>query len=360
MKDTANESGNLFLVEYTGIIDEAELNWGFKDGYFEEEKIPVLFIFSNFLHTIKTNRQSLVGSIRTHVEERKGIIFFPDAMKEDVKQIVREALKKEKVDLDFHPYSGEIYTPSHLSQICDTCFSIKKIKLKEDIKMGKPTIHNEMIENLAKSNDEEVSAFTIDKAEKSIVESLHLEQKLSPKRKASFQDLVKDKTFKTRFFDLFWGDSSVPDRIKRFYGGKGWKFDSLLIFYSSRKKRAFIQELPGSALFLNANETTFISLNTAYNLLKLDYKSEPDQKITITMNNMAQRFDVLVDGKVVQEAAQKRDIMMTFPGCTESINQFLAMITHNIPNESRFYFDQMAVFIKTVGTKYTIENYEAK
>lgn len=88
MKKTLNEPENFFLVEYTGIIDEVDLDWGFQDRYFEEEKIPVLFIFSNFPHTVSTNRQSLVGIIRTHVEEKKGIIFFPTQMKEDVKQFV--------------------------------------------------------------------------------------------------------------------------------------------------------------------------------------------------------------------------------------------------------------------------------
>jgi hypothetical protein len=360
MSKTANKPGAFFLAEYTGIIDEVELNWGSKGGYFEEEKIPVLFIFSNFPHTVSTNRQSLVGSIRTHVEEKKGIIFFPDAMKEEVRQFVHEALKKEKVELDFYPFSGKKYNPGYLSQICDTCFSIKNINIQEVIKMATPTIHQEMIKRLGDIEDKEVTCFIFDNDEKEIVDSLHLDQKPSSKRKASFQDIVKDKVFKSRFFDLFLGEESVPDRIKRFYEGKGWKFDSLLIFYSSRKKRAFIQNLPETALFLNANETTFFSLNTEYNLLKFDYNTQPDQRITITMNNMAQRFDVLLDGKTTENPELKRDIMTTFPGSSESINEFLSMITHNTPNEFRFYFDRMAVFVKIVGNKYTIENHEAR
>jgi len=372
MGKTANKPGALFLVEYTGIIDEVNLNWGFKGGYFEEEKIPVLFIFSNFPHTKKTNRQSLLGSIRMHVEEQKGIIFFPNVMNEELMQFVHEALKKEKVDLDFHLYSDEKYNPAYLAQICDICFSIKNINLKEILKstsapavgeilaLGKSTIHHNMIENLAKGKDEEVSAFTIDKTEKSIVESLHLDQKPSPKREASFQNIVKDKAFKSLFFDLFLGENSVPERIKRFYGGKGWKFDSLLIFYSGRKKRVFIQDLPESALFLNSNEMNFINLNTTYNLLKFDYETKPEQKITITLNYLTLRYDVLVDDKAVDSKDIIRDIMMTFPCCTESVNEFLNMITHSIPNEYRIYFDRMAVFVKTTGNRYTIENYEAR
>jgi hypothetical protein len=355
-----NRKGNLFLVEYKGVLEEKELNWGYKDSYFGEDKMPVLFIYSNFPLKVDTNKQSLMGIIRTHVEERKGIIFFPNQMKEEVMEFVREAIEKEKVELKFLSYFGDKYTTGFLSQICDTCFSIKNINLQEVIKMEKPTIYHDMIETLAQGEDREVSVFLIDKGEKNIVESLHLDQKPSPKRKASFQDLVKDKVFKARFFDLFLGENSVPERIKRFYESRGWKFNSLLVFYSSRKKRVFIQNLPESAIFLNANETTFFSCNTDYNLLKLDYEMKPDQKITIAMNNIAQRYDILVDGKVVENPVRKRNIMMTFPSCSESVNQFINMITHNIPNESRFYFDKMAVFVKTAGNKYTIESYEAK
>ena len=132
MKKVVNEPGSLFLVEYTDRIDETELNWGFRVGYNKEEKIPVLFIFSNFPHSVKTNRQSLVGSIRTHVEERKGIIFFYTAMKDDVKKFVHEALRKERVEMNFLTYSDDRYTSEYFSRIVETCFSIKR----EDIKIS--------------------------------------------------------------------------------------------------------------------------------------------------------------------------------------------------------------------------------
>jgi hypothetical protein len=226
--------------------------------------------------------------------------------------------------------------------------------------MGKPTIHHSMINTLAEEEDKDVTCFILDKEERQIIESLHLDQKTSTKRKASFQELIKDKGFNARFFDLFLGASSVSERIKRFYDGKGWKFDSLLILYYNKRKRIFIQDLPESAFFLNADEATFMALNTHYSLISYNYNTNLNQKITITINKMAQRFDALLDGKTIGSRELKREIMATFPVSSELINQFLAMITHKIPNECRFYFDRMAVIVKTVGNKYTIENYDAR
>jgi len=372
MPDNADRPENLLLVEYTDKVDEINLNLGFKDNYFGEEKIPVLFIFSNFPSALITNKQILVGSIRTYVEERKGIFFFPSKMKEDVKQFVLEALRKEKLVQYFLPYSGNKYNPVYLSHICNTCFSIKNINLQKVVKIGNPTIqqtknikriphiHLEIFKELAKSEDREVTFFIIDKEEMQIIESLNLEKKPSVKRETRFNDLVKDRVFKTRFFDLFSGENSAPERIKRIYGGKNWKFHSVLIFYSSRHKRVFIQDLPESAFFMDANDTTFIGLNTQYSLLNYDYKEIPDQRITITMNNTSKQFDILIDDKLTDRPDIKRDIMNTFPDCAESVNQFLHMITYMRFNEARFYFDKMAVFLKIVGNKYSIDTYEAK
>lgn len=350
---------NLFLVEYSDTIDEKKLNWGFKDSYFGEEKIPILFIFSNFPHTIKTNKQSLLGSIRTYVEERKGIIFFPTKIKENVKQYVLEALKKEKVELDFLPYSDDKYNPDYLSHICNTYFKIKNINFQEVIKMGTKNIHQEMIDNLRKREDKDVICFIIDKEKKQIIDSLNMDQTLS-RKKAKFDEIIKDKNFNPRFFDLFLGKGSITEQIKRFCGGNDWKFHSILIFYSARRKRVFIQDLPGSVFFLNANENTFIWLNTDYFLLSYNYDTKPEQKIVITKNLIAQRFDVSVDNEPAENPVFKRDIMSTFPGCTESVNQFLTMITHTQSNESRFYYDKKCVFVKTAGNKYIIDTYEAK
>jgi len=133
-----NKKENLFLVQYEGLIEEKELNWGYKDRYFGEDKMPVLFIYSNFPQAETTNKQHLMGIIRTHMEERKGIVFFPAQMVEDVKEFFREAIKKERLEMDFQTNTEIEYTHEYLSQIVKTCFSVTNIKMKEVIKIESP------------------------------------------------------------------------------------------------------------------------------------------------------------------------------------------------------------------------------
>lgn len=312
------------------------------------------------------------------IEWLSSLQVYPDNGKPLLKHQRRHII--ESILSKFAEEISSILVPSYDSKIPqkDSESDIAKVILKEDSTIRKtdseaksntpqskdkqvsPNKHQEMIKNIAQSNYKEVTCFIIDKEKNQIISSLHLDQRPSSKRKISFNDLVKDKAFKTRFFDLFSGEDSIPDRIKRLYEGKNWKFHSLLIFYSSRHKRVFIQDLPESAFFLNANETTFIGLNTGYSLISYNYETTPDQRITITRNNISQRFDILVDGKMLDMLELERDITATFPGCIESVSHFLQIITHPRLNEARFYFDKMAVVVRIIGDKYLIESYEAK
>jgi hypothetical protein len=90
------------------------------------------------------------------------------------------------------------------------------------------------------------------------------------------------------------------------------------------------------------------------------YKTEPDQQISIETDKQTEKFDILVDEKLIADPNLIRVIMNTFPGCTDTVNQFLHMITHIQSNEYRFFYDKMAVFVKIFDNKYLIESYEAK
>jgi hypothetical protein len=187
-----------------------------------------------------------------------------------------------------------------------------------------------------------------------------MDQQAAINRTATFTEIVKDKAFKTRFMDLFLGNKSMPMLIKNYLSGDDWKFDNLLIFYSARRKRSFIQDLPESAFFLNTSEDTFMLLNTQYPLVSYSYSAKPEQKFTIVKNNVSQRYDIYEDRTPLVNPVLKLDMISIFVHGIESVNKFLEMITHTRTNECRFFFDKMCIFVKISGNKYIIETYPAK
>jgi len=365
-----NEIGKkekLFLVEYNNKIEEAVLNWGFVGSYIAEEMLPLLFIYSNFPTAKKTNKRSLVGNLRALMEERKGIIFFPTHLKGTIEELVDLSLKKENVSLVMEKcLDNNKITIDFLKEISNAKFSFENIRIMEVRKMVHqtspiaPNVHQELFKHLENIQDKEVVCFMLDKERKAITEPRNMDQQAAPSRKATFSEIVHDKAFMPRFNDLFLGKDSIPVQIKNFLEGKNWRFDSLLIFYGARRKRTFIQDLPGSAFFFNSSDNTFMMLNTQFTLMNYSYVEKPDQKFSIVKNNISQRFDIFEDKIPIDEPVLKNDLMKTFVNGTEVVNQFLEKITHTRTNEFRFFFDQMCIFVKISGNKYFIETYKAR
>ncbi len=366
MIDAINKPENLFLVEYDGKSYELELNWGFANGYVSEQKLPLLFVFSNFPTAIDTNKGALVGSLRTFMEERKGIIFFPTHLKDTIEELVELSLKRENVSLVTQRYLDKKFTDDFFKEVCNKKFSIENITITEVRKMVQQTIqqsqnvHKELLKNLDESKDKDVVCFILDKDKREIRESHNLEKKTTAKKKLPFSDIIKEKAFKTQFIDLFLSDKSMPSRIKGYLGGRDWKFENLLIFYSSRHKRTFIQDVPGSAFFLNSSDDTFMLLNTKYPLVCHSYEKTPEQKLTIAKDNITQRYEIFIDGTPEADPGLRLDMIDIFVKGMESVNTFLELITHTRTNECRFFFDQMCIFVKNAGNKCIIETYPAK